>query len=141
MKTLFLIEDDRAISYALDKRNGVLVTVLRGQITVVSAPEIDRTAEEATITAERRVDLADIDGKRRPQPFPQKVTVPVKGNQFNIFYNQQGRTLGIIGATDIDVAIKEEKLPGTMVSLFPLKDRIVNIRRRGNRLDFLSIKY
>lgn len=143
LNLLYLIDDGRAITFALNKRNGVLVTVLRGQLTVVSAPEINRRSEEEHID---EADIANIPTPvSKPElkfpPFPQKLSVPVTGNQWSVFFNPDHNVLGIIGATDIGGAIEDEAAPRTLISLFPLRERILNIRREGDRLEFLSIRF
>lgn len=141
MTLLYLIDSGRTIPFALNKRNGVLVTVLRDQVTVVSAPEIDRTQEEAGIPDTSKVDATTAAARSIRIPIlPQKLVLPVAvDNQITVVFNRQNRALVVIGVTDIDGALREERQPGSILSLFNLKDRILNIRRVGNRVEFLSI--
>jgi hypothetical protein len=141
LTVLYLIDSGRAIPYALNKRSGVLVTVLRGQITVVSAPDLQSDKALALAAAsEERVVIPDPVGDTALPPFPQNLSVPVRGNNWTLFYNTDHQVLGIIGALDIDGAIKEGRRPGTQVSLFPLANRILNLRRAGDRLELRSIR-
>lgn len=141
MTVLYLIDGGQVIPYALNKRNGVLVTVLRGQITVVSAPDIDQAKEEANIAESARAIIPDPVGQSKVPPYPQKLSLPVTGNQFTTMFHPERQSLVVIGVTDIDGAIINQRPPNTLVSVFTLKEKIVNIRRIGERLEFLTINF
>jgi hypothetical protein len=143
MTLLYLIDSGRAIPFALNKRNGVLLTVLRDQITVVSAPVMDLDKEEAAIPESAKAVVSGAASRSAASIpiLPQKLTLPVAAdNQITVIFNRQSRALVVIGVTDIDGALQEERQPDTLVSLFSLEDRIVNIRRVRNRIEFLSIR-
>jgi hypothetical protein len=141
MTLLYLIDDGRAIPFAIDKRGGVLVTVLRGQLTVVSAPFIDPQTEEAEMKPEDKAEIRSISAPEQLPPFPQKLSIPVQNNQWTLFFDPGNQVLGIIGVTDIEAGIKQERKPTSSFSLFPLKEHIIDIRRIEGRLNFLSIPF
>ena len=141
MTLLYLIDDGRAIPFAMDKRGGVLVTALRGQLTVVSAPMLDTRAEESAINSGDTAEVRNISASDELPPFPQKLNIPVKNSQWTMVYDSANQVLGIIGVTDIEAGLKQERKPTSSFSLFPLKERILHIRREGDRLNFLSIRF
>lgn len=143
MTLLYLIDDGRAIPFAMDKRGGVLVTALRGQLTVVSAPFTDPQPleKEMELRPEEEADVRSIPAPDTLPPFPQKLSIPVKNNQWTMFFDPDNQVLGIIGVTDIEAGIKKERQPTSSFSLFPLKERILHLRRVGDRINFLSVKF
>ena len=140
MSTLYLIDSGRSIPFDLEKNNGVLVAVLRGQLTVVSAPVLTPSDGGSVIDPTQRAVVPDPEPLDFP-PYPEELTVPLRDNRFTVFYQPGQKTIGIIGATDIDLFIKQKKKPNTVISLFPLDDRIIHIRKRNNRLQISRVPF
>ena len=132
---LYFIDNGRSIPFQLEGTNGVLVTVLRGQLTVVSAPALPAQPRAASLQ-EPKAPLPGIipdPGEELPA-YPQDLSISLTDNRWSLFYHPEQETLGIIGATDIDFAIRERIKPKTDISLFLLPGHIVNIRKNGDRL-------
>lgn len=95
MKTLYLIDNGRAISYDLEAGNGVLIGALGEQLVVASAltpvenvPTTGGSAANSRATAN-------------------KISLPTKaGNQWTLTYTRSTRTLSVIGITDIDIGLR-----------------------------------
>jgi len=153
MSLLYFIDNGRVIPFDLNTPNGVLVTILRGQLAVVSAPDLGEPEppdgpDQITVQPGERPSagsrpssrsLAADPGEEWP-PYPTRLSVDLPGNQITIFFRPSQRTLGIIGATDIDFALQSQTKPDTVISLFPIDNEILNIRRDGDRMRFVKVK-
>ncbi len=153
MSLLYFIDNGRVIPFDLTTPNGVLITILRGQLTVVSAPDLEEPEEpgnpgqipvkpgERPSASRRQSSSRSVPdpGEEWP-PYPTRLSVELPGNQITIFYRPTQQTLGIIGATDIDFALQSQTKPDTVISLFPIDNEILNIRREGDRMRFLKIQ-
>jgi len=117
MSTLYLIDNGRSIDFPFNNPRGVLIGSLKGQLSVATAIE-PPTSEE----------LAEA----------KTIKLPTEKAQWTMFYNFDNSILGLIGATDIDVAISEPGNPGCNQNFFDLSDRIVRIRRLGNAIEVSS---
>ena len=152
MLQLYLIDRGRAIEYQLNTNNGVLIGMLMGQVTVVSAKEAPQDQEEDD-------DLEKIPTVLRPVPttkdkankkedsekqkifIPNRITLPTDNAQWTLFFNQKTKTLGIIGTTDIDVGSGAPPAPPKCkVKFVDLISFVVNIRRRDNNLELFLLK-
>jgi len=119
MTTLYLIDDERVIPFDLTNGKGVLIGVLKGQITVVTPNSTNKTTE--TIKA----------GEDR-------IEIPVKGSQWTVTYNQPNELMHVVGAVDIDVYTITRKEPTCKPILFDLKNKIVNLKRVGDILEVIT---
>lgn len=153
MSLLYFIDDGRVIPFDLTTPNGVLITILRGQLTVVSAPDLEAPEEptgpdQITVQPGERPSAGRRPSSRRSvpdpgeewPPYPTQLSVELPANQVSIFYRPTQQTLGIIGATDIDFALQSQTKPDTVISLFPIDHEILNIRREGDRMRFFKIQ-
>ncbi|NJL75469.1 MAG: hypothetical protein HC892_11005 [Saprospiraceae bacterium] len=119
MNTLYLIDDERVIPFDLTNSKGVLIGVLKGQITVATADGITKVTEATKATEDR-------------------IEIPVKGNQWTVTYNQPNELMHVIGAVDIDAFTITRKEPTCKSILFDLKSKIVNLKRIGDTLEVIT---
>lgn len=117
MSTLYLIDNGRSIDFPFNNPRGILIGSLKGQLSVATAIE-PPTSEE--IAAAKTIKL------------------PTEKAQWTMFYNFDNSILGLIGATDIDVAISEPGTPGCNQNFFDLAEIVVRIRRIGNAIEVSS---
>lgn len=116
MRKLYLIDDERAITFDLTSNNGVLVGIIRDQLTAVTAAKpMPDTIQGKTIN---------------------RLRLPVKNSQFTVIYHPNETTMFIIGATDISGNIQISQEPLTKIKSLNLSEGAVNIRRVNNDLEF-----
>jgi len=97
MKTLYIVDNGRAIAYDLTVTEGVLVGLLGKQLVAATA-----SAPPPPIEVE---DLPENGGKRIARA--EKITFKAgKNSQFTLTYNEENQTLGIIGWDDIELGIE-----------------------------------
>jgi len=121
MRTLYLIDDDRAIPFDLENSSGVLVGTMAGQVTVISGKGAERTLERRLADAARK-------------------ELPLKDSQWTVNYNPDAQTMFIIGAVEIDASIAVDKEVPCKIATLNLLGRVVNIRRKGDMLEFFLMK-
>jgi len=96
MKTLYIIDNGRAIAYDLAAPEGVLVGLLGKQLVAATA-----SAPPPPIEVE---DLPEDDGRRSAKT--EKFTFKAgKNSQFTLTYNEGSQTLAIFGVEDIVINI------------------------------------
>ncbi|MEZ5045176.1 MAG: hypothetical protein R2828_35100 [Saprospiraceae bacterium] len=117
MSTLYLIDNGRSIDFPFNNPRGILIGSLKGQLSVATAidpPTADETAGSKTIK------------------------LPTEGAQWTMFYHIDNGVLGIIGASDIDIAISQPGGPNCNQNFFDLTTNVVRIRRIGNAIEISS---
>ena len=102
MSTLYLIDNGRSIDFPFNNPRGILIGSLKGQLSVATAIEPPTTEETA-------------EGKT--------IKLPTEKAQWTMFYHIDTEVLGIIGASDIDIAISEPGGPSCNQNFFDLKDK------------------
>ena len=122
MKTLFLIDDNRAVSFPIDTDNGVLIGSLKGQIVVATALTTDEEEQGGT--------TGDTPDGRRPAVGQETIKVGVQSKQWTFTYNKRTGIMSIIGATEIDSSFRSE--PNCEEHRVNLNDKIVKVVRKGN---------
>ncbi len=96
MKTLYLIDNGRAISYSLESGNGILIGALKDQLVVASA--LAPIEENPT---------PDGGGALAGRAANTRLTLNTTGkNQWTLSYNQTNRTLSVVGVGDIDIGLR-----------------------------------
>lgn len=96
MKTLYLIDNGRAISYSLESGNGVLIGALKDQLVVASA-----------LTPVEETPTPDGGGTAASRAANTKLKLNTTGkNQWTLTYNRPNRTLSVIGVGDIDIGLR-----------------------------------
>lgn len=123
MKTLFLIDDGRAIAFPLDTDNGVLIAAIRGQIVVATALSQD---EEEGGGAEG----GEVEGERAKPSTAEIIKLPVDKNQWTFVYRKSTAKVGIIGTVDIDATFREEN-DDCESHVISLEEKIIKVRRAG----------
>ena len=121
MKTLYLIDDERAIPFDLTKGNGVLVGTLFGQITVATA----------------------ISSKGTPGGKGTKMnekTLELKGSQWTLMYNSPNELLHVIGEVEIEFFRPTGKEPRCEDLTIDIKNEIINIKRVGESIQISTVK-
>lgn len=106
LNTLYLIDNGRAISFNLKNKNGILVGMLDGQLSVVTAPPVVITPVEDTPDDEPdEPGELDDDPIKRLAERPKKLKLPAKKAHWNMLFIQKRGVVSIIGALDIDISI------------------------------------
>lgn len=118
MNTLYLIDDERAIPFDLTNGKGVVIGILKDQITVATASDTNK-ATELNKTSEERIEI------------------PVKGNQWTVTYNEPNQLMHVIGAVDIDAFTITRKEPSCKPIPLDLKTKIVSLKRTGDILELV----
>lgn len=96
MKTLYLIDNGRAISYSLESGNGVLIGALKDQLVVASA-----------LTPVEETPTPDGSGTAASRAANTKLKLNTTGkNQWTFTYNKPNRTLSVIGIGDIEIGLR-----------------------------------
>lgn len=139
MRTVYLIDRDRAAKFLLDSDEGVFIGLLRKQLAVVTAPEAPPEVKPDEVAT---LDNPSLEGKKR-------LLLPVPRNQWTLLYNDPTRSLGVIGATDVTlgVAVPGEERGGakrtveSRLFLFNLEKQVLQVRLKNNLLEitFLDI--
>lgn len=121
MRTLYLLDNNRATSFDLENEQGVLIGTIQGEVTVISTKGTGTDFESRLSNAARK-------------------EIPLKDSQWTVMYHPDNEVMFIIGAADIDVAIGVDKdVPSKIVTL-NLLGSIVNIRRKADMLEVFYMK-
>mgnify|MGYP006271880481 FL=1 len=134
MKTLYLIDDGRAISFPLDQRSGILIGTLRGQLTAATAFELPKPIEEADpgmIAGATSTTLVMSATKNKEQ-----VRLSTRKTAWSAVFHPGRMQLSLVGATEVEIRQAGEEpvdYKAEIVS-FNLKDNALNIRRTGETL-------
>ncbi len=130
MKTLYLIDNGRAIDFPIDSKRGILVGTLNGQITVVTGL---MGQEDASPGSGDDPSLAI--AARPAEP----IKLSTKGNQYTAFYNPENEVMAIIGVTDIDISISQPEDSDCDHYVFDMKEKTLRVRRIGNALEIEAL--
>lgn len=143
LETLYLIDNNRAIEFPLNSKEGILVGTLNGQITVVSAIAPPKEEDDEPI-GDGENDLASPVGTLAKAKGgvlnPKSVTVSAKKGQYTTFFNGKLKIMCLIGFGDIDISITESEELEPQFFIFDLNDRVVNIRKKENSIVFTTLK-
>lgn len=136
MSTLYLIEGNgRVIPYSLHAIGGVYVGLIGGQLTVVSALEpMPDPGNSPILTTSTRSATA-----RTPIQRVKSLKVSTRSGQWTAFFIPKSQSFVIMGATDIDVSLKEDDELGVEGYLFDLREGYVNLRRSGDSIIAVSV--
>lgn len=134
MKTLYLIDDGRAISFPLDERSGILIGTLRGQLTAATAYELPPPAEEAEPDMGARSQAANLvlsatDNK-------EQVRLSTRKTVWSAAFHIGRMQLSLVGATEVEIRQPDEEPVDYKAEIvtFDLKENTLNIRRIGDTL-------
>ncbi len=137
MRTLYLIDNGRAIAYDLTVPQGVLVGLLGDQLVVATAvglPDPDDDVDPG-LTTETGGGSA-IDAGSRSMPETQFTFKIGEKSQYSLSYNAQRKALGVIGTTDIVLNLEEPDSTGECVNVFTSLDQqaVIRIQRSEDEL-------
>ena len=126
MDTLYLIDNDRAIPFSLNNKNGILIGVLKGQLTV--ATDFETPASPERIKLE---DGSQIGFSRSKK----EVKLSTDKTVWSAAYHRQRRVLSFIGATEVEVRSNSPEYDyKPELVFFELDGHVLNIQRRGNSI-------
>ncbi|HKK78164.1 MAG TPA: hypothetical protein VJ933_00990 [Phaeodactylibacter sp.] len=134
MKTLYLIDDGRAISFPLDQRSGILIGTLQGQLTAATAFELPKSIEEADpgmVAGSRSTTLVMSATKNK-----ELVRLSTQKTAWSAVFHPGRMQLSLVGATEVEIRQADEEpvdYKAEIVS-FDLKENTLNIRRIGELL-------
>lgn len=131
MKTLYLIDNGRAISYSLESGNGILIGALKEQLVVASAlvPIEENPTPDGGGSATRRA--ADV-----------KLRLNTTGkNQWTLTYNRPNKTLSVIGVGDIEIGLRNPDNSKECDShTLNLGKSIIHIIKKGDEIEITSLE-
>ncbi len=138
MKTLYLIDNGRAIPFDLTVPEGVLVGLLGGQLVVATGSTLPVPQEVPLPTAEGAVEGAEV---ARTRPVEKTYTFKAGENsQYTVSYNGKNKALSVIGVGDIVINLEapEDNTCETEVLSIDQK-KIVRIRRVEDELEISAL--
>lgn len=138
MKTLYLIDNGRAIPFDLTVPEGILVGLLGDQLVVATGTTLPAPQEVPLPTADGAVEGVEL---TRTRPLEKMYTFKVKENsQYTVSYNSKHKAFGVIGIDDIVISIEGpgEGDPVCKEKMFSLSNR--NIVRLLMKEDSLTIE-
>ena len=144
MKTLYLVDNGRAISFPLSDEKMILVGLLKDQVTVATALSPGDKIDEPQPGPENPGEISTGGALLRGTGGGgQEVKVPLgPSSQWTIFYNRKHQVLGLIGAVEIDPGLNtdEPEPVDTSIFLFDLNEVVVGIISIGNALVFSRLR-
>jgi hypothetical protein len=133
MKTLYLIDDGRAISFPLDQRSGILIGTLRGQLTAATAFELPKTMEaDAEMTTSPGSTTLVMSATKDKE----LVRLSTRKTAWSAVFHPGRMQLSLVGATEVEIRQADEEpvdYKADIVS-FNLKENTLNIRRVGETM-------
>ena len=116
MKTLYLIDNGRAIDFPIDEKHGILIGTINGQITVATA--LSQTEEQGG---------NDTGDTRMVPAVPEIIKLPAKEAQWTMVYRKETALIGIIGTADIDFSFRNDDNCESHV--FNLNEKVIKIKK------------
>ena len=144
MKTLYLIDNGRAIPFDLTVKEGVLIGMLGGQLVVATAVNLPTASDTPVGTSEPTTD-GEVAGGRRPVPLPvpelEKFTFKAgEDSQYTFSYNAKNKALTVIGLDDIIINLEAPDETECRDKVFKLDGKnILNVRWSGDELIVLKV--
>lgn len=138
MKTLYLIDNGRAIPFDLTVPEGVLVGLLGDQLVVATGTTLPVPQEVPLPTAEGAVASAEVE---RTRPVEKKYTFKAGENsQFTVSYNGKNKALSVIGVGDIVINLEAPEDNTCEAEVLSVdKKKIVRIRRVEDELEIFAL--
>jgi hypothetical protein len=123
MKTLYLIDNGRAIPFDLTVPEGVLVGLLRDQLVVATGTTLPAPQEVPLPTAEGVIEGAEV---ARTLPVEKTYTFKAGENsQYTVSYNGKNKALSIIGVDDVVIHLEAPEDGRCSEQMFDLDNRKV----------------
>lgn len=138
MKTLYLIDNGRAIPFDLTVPEGVLVGLLGDQLVVATGTTLPVPQEVPLPTVEGAIEDTEV---ARTRPVEKTYTFKAGENsQYTVSYNAKNKALSVIGVGDIVINLEapEDNTCETEVLSIDNK-KIVRIRRVEDELEMSTI--
>ena len=147
MKTLYLIDNGRAIAYDLTVPQGVLIGLLGEQLVVATAIALPTPDDTLDPNVEEGVDLAgaavttdDTEIPTPSRPVPRKYTFKAgKDSQYTVNYNRKNKALSIIGHDDLVVNLQASSDCSSKIFYIDNK-RIVRILNKEDTLEISELR-
>lgn len=139
MKTLYLIDNGRAIPFDLTVPEGVLVGLLGDQLVVATGTTLPVPQEVPLPTVEGAIEDTEV---ARTRPVEKTYTFKAGENsQYTVSYNAKNKALSVIGVGDIVINLEapEDNTCETEVLSIDNK-KIVRIRRVEDELEMSTIE-
>lgn len=138
MKTLYLIDNGRAIPFDLTVPQGVLVGLLGDQLVVATGSTIPVPQEEPLPGTGDAVADTAVD---RLRPVEKQYTFKAGENsQFTLSYNGKNKALGIIGVDDVVIHLEAPEEGTCSEQIFPMENKkIVRINWVGGELKLSEV--
>jgi hypothetical protein len=126
MDTLYLIDNDRAIPFPLDNKKGILIGVLKGQLTVATDFETPASPERIELEDGRQIGFSS---------SKNEVKLSTEKTVWSAAYHRQRRVLSFVGATEVEVRSNNTEYDyKPELVFFELDGRVLNIQRKGNSI-------
>ena len=132
MKTLYLIDNGRAISFPIDDQVGILIGKIGDQLSVATAVKPIDTADNADDT---RTTTRSSDTGRKVIKLQ-----AAEKSQWTMTYHSDNQQLVIIGTTDIDLSLTQPDKVNCDMHFVDLSNKIVNIRRKEEELELIELQ-
>lgn len=124
MDTLYLIDNGRAIAFPLNNKKGILIGVLKGQLTV--ATDFEPPVPDP--------DFKTAEGRSVGFGPAKEVKLETQKTVWSAAYHQSRRILSFVGATEVEVRVSEDVDYKPELVFFDLKNQVINIRRKGEAI-------
>jgi hypothetical protein len=134
MKTLYLVDNGRAIPFDLTVPEGVIIGLLGGQLVVATAatpfdplPTTPGTEETPVL------------GARKLAGSAEKFTFKAGENsQYTVSYNEKNKALGVIGVDDLIFQLQNQDNSGCSEQFFSLeREKFVRIVKKTDVLEIV----
>lgn len=137
MKTLYLIDNGRAIPFDLTVPEGVLVGLLGDQLVVATGSTLPAPQEVPLPTTEGAVAGAEV---ARTRPVEKKYTFKAGENsQYTVSYNGKNKALSIIGHDDIVINFQTSDSDCSSQVFAIDNKRVVRILHREDTLELSEL--
>lgn len=126
MDTLYLIDNDRAIPFPLDNKKGIIIGVLKGQLTVATDFEAPSNAGRIELVDGEQIAIGG---------GGNEVKLSIAKTVWSAAYHKQRRVLSFVGATEVEVRSgRTEYDYKPQLVFFELDNCVLNVQRRGNAI-------
>lgn len=138
MKTLYLIDNGRAIPFDLTVPEGVLVGLLGDQLVVATGTTLPVPQEVPLPTVEGAIEGVEV---VRTRPVAKKYTFKAGENsQYTVSYNGKNKALGIIGVDDVVIHLEAPGQGTCAEQMFDLdNNKIVRVNWMEDELILTSL--
>jgi len=134
MKTLYLVDNGRAIPFDLTVPEGVIVGLLGGQLVVATAAAPFDPLPTTPGAAETPV-LGDRNLVGSAEKFTFKAG---ENSQYTVSYNEKNKALGVIGVDDLIFQLQNQGNSGCREQFFPLeRNKFVRIVKKTDVLEII----